>query len=325
MKKSWFNKLLLCGFISSICMTPALAERSIKLANAIAKDSHYGAAVTALEESLQQALPGKFKVEHFANSALGGEREVIEGIQLGTIDAAVLSTSTALNFVPEVGVFDIPFLFRDLAHARSVLDGEIGQDMLKKFPQRNIIALAWGDQGFRHLTNNKVVVKTPDDVKGLKIRTTENPVHIAAFKHLGILATPMAWPEVQPALQQGTIDGQENPIAVIVSMKLNQVQKHLALTGHVYSPALIIFSPAFYNSLSQDEQAVLQAASLDAAKAMRKYVDDIEQSGITSLKEAGMIVTEDVDKQAFANIVKEIYPEYYQRYSQEIIDKIIAQ
>lgn len=325
MKNSWLRKLLLGCLMSSAFITPALAEKPIKLANALSKDSHYGVAATALEESLKQALPGKFKVEHFANSSLGGEREVIEGIQLGTIDAAILSTGAVLNFVPQVGVFDIPFLFKDLSHARSILDGDIGQQMLLEFPKRNIIALAWGDQGFRHITNNKLVIKTPANTKGLKIRTTENPVHIMAFKHLGILATPMAWPEVQPALQQGTVDGQENPISVIVSMKLNQVQKHLALTGHVYSPALVIFSPSFYNSLSSEEKNALKIASQEAAKAMRKFVDDVEQSGIASLKEAGMIVTEDVDKQAFANIVKEIYPEYYKRYSKDLIEQIISQ
>ncbi|NOL52492.1 TRAP transporter substrate-binding protein [Pelistega suis] len=325
MKNTWLRKLLLSCLISSTFLTPALAEKSIKLANALSKESHYGVAATALEESLKQALPEKFKVEHFANSALGGEREVIEGVQLGTIDAAILSTGAVLNFVPQVGVLDIPFLFKDLAHARSILDGKIGQQMLEEFPKRNIIALAWGDQGFRHITNNKLVIKTPTDTKSLKIRTTENPVHIMAFKHLGILATPMAWPEVQPALQQGTVDGQENPISVIASMKLNQVQKHLALTGHVYSPALVIFSPSFYNSLTSAEKNTLKIASQDAAKAMRKFVDEIEQSGIASLKEAGMIVTEDVDKQAFANIVKEIYPEYYKRYSKDLIEQIVAQ
>ena len=123
-----------------------------------------------------------------------------------------------------------------------MLDSKIGQDMLAKFPSRGIIALAWGEQGFRHLTNNVRPVKTPADAKGLKIRTTENPIHIAAFRQIGILPTPMAWPEVATALQQGTIDGQENPLSV-TSAKLSQMQKHLALTGHVYGPALVLMSP----------------------------------------------------------------------------------
>src|SRR5690606_19087156 len=122
---------------------------------------------------------------------------------------------------------DIPFLFRDAQHARRVLDGQVGQEILEKFTAKGFHALAWGEQGFRHLTNNRRAVQTPDDFKGLKIRTMENPVHITAFRALGALPTPMAWPEVVTGLQQGTIDGQENPISVIVSARLSQTQKHL--------------------------------------------------------------------------------------------------
>ena len=322
MKKSLLQKFLMASIFTGICTTNALATQSFKLAYALSKDSHYGVAAHALEEKLNEIAPKEFSVEHFANSALGGEREVIEGIQLGTIDAAIVSTGAVLNFVPQVGVFDIPFLFKDLQHARKVLDGEIGQNLLKEFEQRNIIALAWGEQGFRHLTNNKRAIKTPEDARGLKIRTTENDVHIQAFKALGILATPMAWPEVAPALHQGTVDGQENPISVIVSMKLNQIQKYLSLTGHVYSPALVLFSPSFYNNLTPENKEKLKEATKVAVTAMRNYVDEVEASGVKTLKEAGMNVTEDVDREAFANIVKGIYPDYYKRYSKELIDSI---
>lgn len=322
MKKSWLTKLLLTtGLLAGIC-SQAFAAHNMKLAYALSKDSHYGVAALAIEKSLAENAPGKFTVEHFANSALGGEREVIEGVQLGTIDAAILSTGAILNFVPQVGVFDIPFLFRDLSHARKVLDSDIGQNMLKEFPDRGIIALAWGEQGFRHLTNNKRAVKTPEDAKGLKIRTTENQIHIMAFKALGILATPMAWPEVQPALQQGTVDGQENPISVIASMKLNQVQKYLSLTGHVYAPALIIVSPSFYEGLSDEEKTQLQTAAKAGVVAMRSFVDNVEKTGIQTLKDAGMVVTEDVDKEAFSKVVKTVYPEYYKLFSKDLIDRI---
>ena len=131
----------------------------------------------------------------------------------------------------------MPFLFRDKAHARAVLDGPIGQEMLTKFDAKGFKALAWGENGFRHMTNSKRDVKVPEDLKGLKMRTMENPVHIAAYKGFGIITTPMAFPEVFTALQQGTVDGQENPLSVIISAKFDQVQKHLSLTGHVYSPA----------------------------------------------------------------------------------------
>src|SRR5574343_299779 len=191
-------------------MTSLLSSRRAWLAAGM------GAALAvSATDAVEKSSNGAFKFKQFPSSALGGERDMIEGLQLGTLEAVIVSTGALSNFVPEVGVVDIPFLFRDTQHARNVLDGDFGQDLLTKFKKRGLIALAWGEQGFRHLSNNKVSVSKPEDLKGLKIRVTENPVHITAFRTLGASPTPMSWPEVISALQQGTIDGQENPISVL--------------------------------------------------------------------------------------------------------------
>ena len=192
----------------SVSTGAAFAQaRDVKLGYALAVNSHFGAGAKAWSESVEKSTNQAFKFNHFPSSALGGERELIEGLQLGTVEAVIVSTGALSNFVPDVGAVDIPFLFRDTAHARAVLDGKFGQDLLAKFRARGLIALAWGEQGFRHLTNNKRAVVKPEDMKGLKIRVTENPVHITAFRTLGASPTPMSWPEVIGALQQGTIDG----------------------------------------------------------------------------------------------------------------------
>src|SRR5690554_5833103 len=291
MRKSWFSKLMLAASVAGVfAAAPALAATN-------------------------------FKLEHFPNSALGGERDVIEGLQLGTIDLAIVSTGATLNFVPNTGVFDIPFLFRDLTHARKVLDGQIGQEMLEAFPKRGLVALAWGEQGFRQLTNNVRPVVTPADAKGLKVRTTENPIHIAAFRELGILATPMAWPEVATALQQGTIDGQENPMSVIVSAKLPQLQKYLSLTSHVYGPAVVLGSPSSYDGLSDAEKDAFKKAGHAAAVAMRAYVDNVEQSGIEEVKKGGMEVNQ-VDHSAFVKAVQPVYPQYYKQFGKDLVESI---
>jgi tripartite ATP-independent transporter DctP family solute receptor len=304
-----------------LAAAPAMAATKLKMAYALSTSSHYGAGAEAFAKTIESSTKGEFTIEQFPNSALGGEREVIEGLQLGTIDLAIVSTGATLNFVPETGVFDIPFLFRDLAHARKVLDGPIGQKMLDAFPKRGLIALAWGEQGFRHLTNNVRPVTKPEDAKGLKIRTTENPIHIAAFRQLGVLATPMAWPEVATALQQGTIDGQENPLSVIVSAKLPQLQKYLSLTAHVYGPALVLMSPSVYEGLSDADKEKFKQAGHESAMAMRKYVDDIEQSGVESVKKDGMQVNQ-VDHDAFVKAVEPVYPQYYKQFGQELVDSI---
>jgi len=321
MRAPWLKTLLTAACVAGALVTAPVAAKTLKFAYALSTNSHYGAGAEAFVKSLEASLPGKFTVEQFPNSALGGEREVLEGLQLGTIDLAIVSTGATVNFVPSTGVFDIPFLFRDLQHARSVLDGEIGQKLLTEFPKRGLVALAWGEQGFRQLTNNVRPVATPTDAKGLKVRTMENPVHIAAFRELGILATPMAWPEVATALQQGTIDGQENPMSVIVSAKLPQLQKYLSLTSHVYGPAVVLAAPSTHGGLSDAEKAAFKKAGEDAAVAMRKYVDQVEQSGIEEVQKAGMQVNK-VDHAAFSQALEPIYPQYYKQFGKELVESI---
>ena len=250
---------------------------------------------------------------------------MIEGLQLGTIEATIVSSGTLANFVPSTGVFDIPFLFSGLDHARAVLDGPIGQEILGEFDNVGLHGLAWGEQGFRHITNNRNAIHTPADVEGLKIRTMENPVHLAAFDAMGAAPTPMAWPEVISSLQQGVIDGQENPLSVIVSVKLNEVQKYLTVSGHVYSPAMLLVSKPFWEGLDDDQKAAMEKAATEASAAMRGYVDDVETSGVETLKERGMEVNvlSAEEKAAFQASIKSAYEGYYETYSQELVDSIV--
>jgi len=207
------------------------------------------------------------------------------------------------NFVPEIKILDIPFLFRDYDHARKTLDGKIGQDLLGKFPSKGLVALAWTENGFRHMTNNKRPIQVVGDANGLKMRTMENKVHMAGYKTFGILPTPMSFAELFTALQQGTVDGQENPIPVILSAKFSQVQKHLSLTGHVYSPALLLTSPAVMAKVSEADKKVFQEAAQKSVAAQRKRVNDDEAAGIAILKKDGMQVVEKVDGDSFRKAI----------------------
>lgn len=298
------------------------APKEVKLGYALAVNSHYGAAAKAWADSVEKATNNAFAIKHFPSSALGGERELIEGLQLGTVEAAIVSTGALSNFVSDVGIVDIPFLFRDTQHARAVLDGKFGQDLLAKFQQRGLIALAWGEQGFRHLTNNKVSVQNVADLKGLKIRVTENPVHITAFRTLGAAPTPMSWPEVISALQQGTIDGQENPISVLTSSKLWEVQKHLTLTSHVYAPVVLVLSPSFWGSLTDAQKAAFTEGAKAGAQASRAFVDDVEAKGVEMAKINGMQVVENVDAAAFRAALEPAYKQYAKKFGQQTLDAI---
>jgi tripartite ATP-independent transporter DctP family solute receptor len=226
------------------------------------------------------------------------------------------------NFVPAARILDIPFLFRDKAHARAVLDGPIGQDMLKEFEPKGFKALAWAENGVRHMTNSKRAVNAPEDLKGLKMRTMENPVHVAAYKGFGIITTPMAFPEVFTALQQGTVDGQENPLSVIMAAKFDQVQKYLTLTGHVYSPAIFLMNKAAFDKLTPADQKNFVDAAVEATKANRARVDEDDAKGVSELRAKGMQVTENVDKAKFVAALAPVYAEFDKQFGKPNIDRI---
>ena len=302
----------------------AQAQTVLKMGYPTSKESHYGVGSTVFCDEIEKGTQGRYKCQHFPNSSLGGEREMIEAVQLGTQDVVNTSTGPVGNFVPEVKIVDIPFLFRDYAHARKVLDGQIGQDILGKFPSKGLVALAWTENGFRHMTNSVRPIVKPEDAKGLKMRTMENKVHMEGYKSFGILPTPMAWPEVFTALQQRTVDGQENPIPVILAAKFSQVQKHLSLTGHVYSPALLLLSPKVWNSLSEADRKVFREAALKASAAQRKKVNDDEANGVAELRKQGMEVVEKVDGPAFRQAVGPAYQQFAKEFGADRIAAIQA-
>lgn len=319
--KTRLGAVLAAGLLAGAVTAGANAEE-LKAGYSLPPTSHYGASATAMGEELARLSNGKWTIKQFPANALGGEREMVEGAQIGTVDIVITSSGPVGNFVPDTLITDIPFLFKDYKHAHAVLDGPIGQGILDQFPAKGLIALAWGENGFRNLTNSKKPVKTPADAKGLKIRTMENQVHMTAFKTLGVLPTPMAFPELFTALQQGTVDGQENPIGVILSAKFPQVQKYLTISQHVYSPGLIILSPAVWNKLNDQEKGWFKQAAKAGAAAMRKKAEDDAANGIEELRKQGMEVTTDIDLAAFQEALKPAYAEYAKKFGQDKIDAI---
>lgn len=300
----------------------ALAQTTMRISISVAQNSHQGVAIDTFAKEVEQRTGGRYKVQTFYNGSLGGERESIEAVQLGTQELAFSSSGPVPNFVPETKILDVPFLFRDKAHARAVLDGPIGQELLGKFDSKGFKALAWAENGFRHVTNSKRPVNTPEDLKGLKLRTMENPVHIQAYKALGIITTPMAFPEVFTALQQGTVDGQENPLPVITSAKFDQVQKYLSLTGHVYSPCILVMNKGAFDKLSAaDKTAFLEAAKV-ATKANRARVDEDDAKGVAELRAKGMQVVENVDKAKFVAVLAKTNQDFEKQFGKANMDRI---
>ncbi len=308
---------LVVGLIST-----AAAQTVMKINVSIAQDSHQGTGIDAFAKEIEKRTQGRYKIETFYAGSLGGERESIESVQLGTQALTMTSTGPLPNFVPELRILDVPFLFRDKHHARAVLAGPIGDEMLKKFEPKGFKALAWAENGVRHMTNSKREIRSPDDTKGLKMRTMENPVHMAAFKDLGIVPTPMAFPELFTALQQGTVDGQENPLTVIMTAKFDQVQKYLSLTGHVYSPSVFLMNKAMFDKLSAaDKQAFVEAAKVGSA-ANNARVDRDDAKGVEVLRSRGMTVLENVDKSKFVAAMAHSEAAFEKQFGKENLDRI---
>lgn len=273
--------------------TPALATTIIKAGHGTQTAHPTHIALQKFAEIVAEKSKGDLKIEIYPDRQLGEEREMVEGLQLGTVDMAVVSTGPLVAFVPALGTVDLPFLFKSSEHAYKVLDGEVGQDLLAKFQDRGIVGLAWWENGWRSLTSKKEV-KSPADLKGMKLRTMQNPVHIAAFKELGASPIPMVWGEVFTSLSQGVIDAQENPVTIVYSNSLWEVQKYMTLTRHVYGPHLVLFSQPVWDRLTPAQQTILKEALIEATTFQRQTSARLETEQLELLADKGMIV-EQVD------------------------------
>jgi TRAP-type transport system periplasmic protein len=308
--------------LSMSAPSKAQSSKILRFGYILSPDSQLGAGAAVFAEEIAKRTKGRFRIEAYPNSALGGEVEMMKGVKLGTVDLAFITGAPLPNFLPEVGVFNIPFLFRDPAHAHAVLDGSIGQSYLDKFREKGFDALAWGENGMRHITNSKREIRSPDDLKGLKLRLPQSDVMLAGFKALGADVNPLPFPQLYGALQSGQFDGQENPIATIQASKFNQVQKFLTLTGHVYDPAIIFISPDIFDELSSEDKASFVAAAKLAGIASRKFAVAAEVKGVGELAKAGMQVVTTVDRAKFAVAMSSATPEFDKRFGGALIGKI---
>lgn len=299
------------------------AEFDLVEAHTSPPDHPYTLGMVRYADLVKERTKGRVAIQIHHSRQLGDERQVVEGLQLGTIHLTVTSTGPLGGFVPEMNVVDLPFLFRDAEHAYKVLDGEIGRGLLNRFDAVGIKGLAFWENGFRHITTSKKPVREPGDMKGLKIRVMENKVHQAAFRQLGSDATPMAWGEVFTSLQQGLLDAQENPIPIIYTFKLNEVQKYVSLTGHVYSPAPLLMSKKTWDRMPPDIQKVMFDTAVEVARYQRGLIREQEQKQIGELKAKGMIIVEHPDRAAFREAMKPVFEQFQGQFGKDLVQRIV--
>lgn len=313
--------IVVCLF-GMLAMTGAAEAVTLKLAHVVNEQDAFHVCALKFKEIVEERTDGEVEVTVFPNAKLGDERTLLENMKMGVVDAGVITSGPIINFIPEFGVFDLPFLFRSPEHAYAVLDGPIGKGLLAKMDEQGWKGLAYGERGFRNLTNSKHPVAEPADLEGLKIRLMENPVYVDTFKALGANAVPMAWTETLTALQQKTIDGQENPLNVIVAFKLYESQDFLSMTRHAYAPNVIMMSKKSWDKLSADQQAIVQEAAQKAAEANRAYDNDKAAEWLAFLKEQGMDVVEEPDLAAFREAVQPIYDKYGADFGEDMLQDI---
>ncbi|CAD6096308.1 2,3-diketo-L-gulonate TRAP transporter, substrate-binding periplasmic protein [Escherichia coli] len=239
--------------------------------------------------------------ELFPDSTLGNAQAMISGVRGGTIDMEMSGSNNFAGLSPVMNLLDVPFLFRDTAHAHKTLDGKVGDDLKASLEGKGLKVLAYWENGWRDVTNSRAPVKTPADLKGLKIRTNNSPMNIAAFKVFGANPIPMPFAEVYTGLETRTIDAQEHPINVVWSAKFFEVQKYLSLTHHAYSPLLVVINKAKFDGLSPEFQQALISSAQEAGNYQRKLVAEDQQKIIDGMKEAGMEVITDLDRKAFSD------------------------
>jgi tripartite ATP-independent transporter DctP family solute receptor len=240
---------------------------------------------------LAQKSGGKMTVKLFPGGVLGGDVQVLSAVQGGTIDMTSMNSGILQSQVKEFAIVDFPFLFNNAKEADAVLDGPLGKELADKLPAKGLVGLAYYDLGFRNVTNSRRPIKTADDIAGLKIRVIQSPIYIDTFNTLGANAVPMPFPEVYTALEQKTIDGEENPFTVILVNKFNEVQKYLGTTRHIYNPQSFLMSKKSWDKLNKDEQALIVAAAQESAVYQRQVSRDAQDKALGELKKT-MDVTE---------------------------------
>jgi tripartite ATP-independent transporter DctP family solute receptor len=275
------------------------------------------------KELVEKNSDGKIKVDLYHSSQLGDDREMMEALQMGTQEMTCPSTAPIAPFVNGFKVFDLPFLFPTYEAADYVLDGPVGQDLLNQLPEIGLIGLAYWENGYRQLTNSKRAVATPEDCKGLKVRTMENPIHLAAWKALGANPTPMAFGELFSAMQQKVVDGQEYPWGTIYLQNFPEVQDYSTDTGHVYSPFVLLMSKKFWDKLPEDLQKVVKEAAMEAKDHNRKLNREMNAKYLDELKKVMTVtILTPEQKAAFQEAVQPVYDQFADEIGPDLIKAV---
>ncbi|MBP3210256.1 MAG: TRAP transporter substrate-binding protein [Oscillospiraceae bacterium] len=308
-----FAMMLAVMMVCSIAAVSASAETTLQFGTTVNEQDSFQVAAEKFAELVKERTNGEYIIEIYPNGTLGGEADMLESMSMGMLDMGIITAGPFVNYSAMMGVLDMPFLFASNEEAYKILDGDIGKELLDTLEDANLKGLAYAERGFRNITNSVKPVANAADVAGLKLRVMENEIYTATFKALGVNAVPMNWQDTLTALQQGTVEGQENPINVIWSYKMWEYnQKYCVLDRHSYSTAIITMSLDLFNSLDEATQEIFVNAAQEAAEYERAWVAEKEAGQLQEIKDNGIEVIENPDVNSFREAVQVVYDAYPQ-------------
>ena len=322
------RRALLAGAAAFTLAMPHVARaavRTVKLGTNTSPAAQYGQGCQVFAEAVaaHPELASSLKIDIRFNAELGDELTMMTNLRQSTLDMSICPTLVVGSFCPEAGLLDAPFIFKDVVTARAALDGALGAEYAESMKAKDINVLAWCENGLRHITSNRPV-RTPKDLEGLKLRVPQSEITLASFKALGADAKPLAFTQLYEALRTGQFDAQENPIGTMETIKLNEVQKYLSLTGHTYSAAFFSASPDVMEDLSPAQiEALKSCAKLGAART-RQVAEAAQQDGVGRLQKAGMTVVDGVDVAAFVAACKPATQALGKTYGADRVQRLLA-
>ena len=292
-----FAALAASGFVS-LARPASAAVRRIRVGFGTGYNTSYGAAARALAVDVAQGSNGRIKADLYPDATLGNNEAMVAAVQAGTLDVAIATSAPIATYAPEFGLLDLPFLFRDAEQARAALDGPEGMELANLARAKGLAVLAWGENGFRHLSGNRPL-RTAEALRGLKLRVLPAPLLLDAFRAMGADVEAIPYPQLYEALLTGRVEAQENPLQLIRDAHLHEVQSHVTLTAHAYSALAIVASADLMEDLAAPDQAALVAASRVAAARSREYAAEADIRATEALQAKGMIFVTDPDRQSF--------------------------
>lgn len=298
----------------------------IRFAGNLPPENSNSRAMEVFKQEVERLSKGSIAVDTFPGMQLGGAKDNLDQVKTGTLQAAYLSTAFMTGFVAKLGVFNLPFIFKDRETAFQVLDGPIGKEIEREMEKTGFMNLGFWENGWRHMTNSRRPITTPEDLSGLKIRLQNNSVHLRTFKLLGANPVPMDIKEVYSAMQQGVIDGHENPFCNTLNLKFYEVQKHLSVSGHFYDLMGAIMNKRFYDSLPRDKQEAIDRAARVATEFQRKQAAEDDLKCLETLKQRGMQVNtmSPAALAKFREMTLPVYKEFEKELTKDLIDRFAA-